>query len=342
MQHGKRANILQTLVFYDTPQVILLSIAEDRYAISVAIGSNLGELRHLAAEIDEKQLARYLRQEHDLLYLFRFPKWRRWYTFDLMDVADDVVNLYVAHASLYSDGANLPDAGFFAREHTDDYGAYAKSSAGAYNTKKYDIDGAWDLNDFSRFYGKLSDLYAFFLSFDEYRSPSIEITKKRKILEAFLDPPLQGGSSYVNLYRDLKSAHSHAERLAVHSIEYASPGHVTIEGKGEVFRSIDHNREIMSSKFEEIKYIYDDLYRYLQKNKLLRHEKDRFDSSSYMAQYISHKSYTLARELGIDDCDALYQMVGQNSLAFAKVVLAHFRRSRDYFLFFAEGRVGDT
>lgn len=338
MQRGKQADILQTLVFYDTPQVMLLAIREDRYAVSVAIDSDNGELMHLAAEIDEKQLSRYLTQEHDLLYLFRFPKWKNWYVFNLMDASDDAVRLYPADEDLYSDDDNLPDPGFFAREHTDEYGAIAKT---AVDKKKFEIDGAWNLSDFSRFYGRLSDLYAFFLSFNEYQSPSIATTKKRQILEAFLDPPLQGGSSYVNLYRDLRKLHSGSERLRVHSIAYASPGHVTIEGSSDVFSKIDNNRRILSSKYKSVKYIYDELRQYLKKNKLLRHEKDRFDSSSAIAEYIYAKACTLAKELGIDDCDTLYQMAGQNKLAFAKVVLAHFRRSRDYFFFFAEGRVGD-
>lgn len=338
MQRGKQADILQTLVFYDTPQVILLSIREDRYAISVAIDADNGELMHLAAEIDKRQLTRYLTQQHDLLYLFRFPKWKNWYVFNLMDANNDSVRLYPADKDLYSNDDNLPEPGFFAREHTDKLDAITKVDV---NKKKFEIDGAWDLADFSRFYGRLSDLYAFFRSFNEYRSSSITTSKKRQILEAFLDPPLQGGSSYVNLYRDLRELHSDDQRLKVHSIAYASPGHVTIEGSRDVFAKIDINRRILSSKYQNVKYLYDELRQFLQKNKLLTHEKDKFDSSSAIADYIYVKASALAKELGIDDCDTLYQMVGQNKLAFAKVVLAHFRRSRDYFFFFAEGRVGD-
>ncbi len=342
MQRGKRAKILETLVFYDTPQVMLLAIGKDRYAISVAIESDVGELRHLAAEIDGKQLARYRKQHHDLLYLFKFPRWKKWYVFDLMKVTEETVSLLPADTSIYSDEDNLPDGGFFAREHTHESNEYSAGPISVVDRKKYQIDGAWDLGDFSRFYGRVSDLYAFFLSFDEYRSTNTDMAKRRKILEAFVDPPLQGGSSYVNLYRDLKKALPDAEKLTVHSIEYASPGHVTIEGNNDVFQRIDINRETLSLNYEKIKYMYDELHQYLTKNKLLKYEKDRFDSSSYIAEYILGKSSALAVELGIDDYEILYRMVGQNALTFAKVTLAHYRRSRDYFFFFAEGRVGDT
>ena len=334
----KQASILKSLVFYDSPQVMLLRLKDDHYAISVAIESANSELDFLAAEIDEKQLTRYLREQLDLRYLFVYPKWKNWYLFDLLKVVDNAVNLFPADQSVFADEKNLPDGGFFAREHTDEF---SFELSGSLDEKSYNIDGNWDLIDFSRFYGKISDLYAFFLSFDKYTSPSTNLKEMRRIIGAFVDPPLQGGSSYVNLFSDLKKTQSYSERLAVHSIQYASPGHITIEGKIDVFQKIDESLQNLSMNYDEIKGEYDKLYRFLQENKLLKSDKRKFDPDSYIAKYIFDEATTLAKKLGVRDDGILYQMVGRNKLSYSKVVLAHFRRMQGYFLFFAEGRVKD-
>ena len=332
----KSATMLSTLVFFDSPQVMLLSIKENRYAISIAIESQASDLRFLAAEIDELQLIRYFRGKHDLRYLFEFPRWKKWYQFDLTESSSNSISLYPVDSAIYADEKNLPERWFFARDHTE---KYALEEIERLSEKTYLIDGAWDLVDFSRFYGKVSDLYAFSLSLAKYKSPEVNREEKRRIIEACVEPPLRGGSSYINLFRELMRTLSSSEKLAVQSIQYASPGHVKIEGKSEVFQQIDQDLEYFSRNYNEIKRMYDDLYKFMQKNKLLKSDKEKFDSNGAIAGHLFDSATRLAVEIGIVESNHLYEMVGQNKLSYAKVVLAQFRRMQGYFLFYAEGRV---
>ena len=336
MNGRNSATIVNTLVFYDSPQVMLLKLKNNHNAISVAIKSEDSDLNFLVAEIDDEQLARYARGRHDLRYLFLFPKWRRWHQFDLMEASGDTVYLSQVDSTIYSDERNLPEPGFFSRDHTEEVELEQTKNL---SDKIYFIDGAWELVDFSRFYGKVSDLYAFFLSFSKYKSPEIDGNEKQRIIRACIEPPLKGGSSYINLFRDLTKTLSSTERLAVQSIRYASPGHVKIEGKIEIFKQIDGNLEYFMANYEKIRKMYDKLHGFMKKNKLLKGDKEKFDSSGAIADYLFDDASKLAREVGIEEYELLFEMLGRNKLAFAKVILAHFRRIQGYFLFYAEGRV---
>lgn len=336
MRRGKQAKILKTLVFYDSPQVILLELKLDCYAVAVAIDSAVDQLKFLAVEIDERELAGYLREQCDLRYLFKFPRRKAWYQFDLMDATENTVTFFRTSPDIYANEKHLPSRGFFAREHTDEY---VLEAVGHLDEKRYEIDGGWELNDFTKFYRKISDQYAFFLSLGKFASLATDAQDRRRILQTLIEAALRGGGSYVNLFTDLKRTQSSAERLAVQSIQYASPGHVAIKGKLDVFRQIDKNLENLSEDFDNIKSLYDNLYRYLQKNKLLKADKNQLDPHGAVSEYIVKETSKLAGQLGVDDCDLLFQMAGRNALTYSKVVMAHFRRSRDYFFFFAEGRV---
>lgn len=329
------AKYVGTLVYLDEPQVIFLDHGDDAKIIGVAIEREGLTHGFLGAEIDFKQWERYRRQFVDLRYLFLLPRWRKWYLFDLANLKDDkTVALVKAGAEVYRDEQYLPAHGFFAREHTEPMEAIG-SALGA---QRYLIDGNWDPADLSLFFGRINDLYSFFLGIKKFASRHTTLEQKQGLIRAFTDNSLHSGFNYVNFFGDLRGLVGYDERLAMGSIVKQSPGFVDVEGKPETLAEITDAFAAYNQNSEVLEDQYNSFHSYLSRMKLLKRASDRFDKTGSVAKSIKEKNQEFAANLELDYA-TIDKLTGSNALVTAKILLSYHRRLKRYQMFFAEGRV---
>lgn len=333
----KRARLSLVLEYYDGPQAVLLQRSDDCRIVAVAADVSGYQMPFFGAEINLSQWERYRRGFVDLRYLFVHPHFKRWYFFDLIDARDRIA---LNDADL-SDGIQndlIPEHGFFSYNHSEPVDIDIKQGRAI---QSYKTDGVWDIGDFTKFYNKFSDLYAFFLSFKKYADQSISVATRKKIRDAFAKQPLRGGSSYGNLYNELAFSQNDSDRIAIGRIKYASPGEIEVRGRFDVFTEVSVAFHELEAHYIEIKDQYTILYKYLQEQGLLRAEAERFDQEGPIALYLKEMADKLGDSLKLADLSLLFDLTNKNALLYSKVLLAHFRRMEKYFLFFAEGRVKD-
>lgn len=223
---------VSTLVYVGEPQVVLLDHGTDSKIIGVAIQKNGYEYPFLGAEISLSQWERYNRQFVDLRHLFLLPRWKKWYLFDLANQDDnDEIPLRKADEGDYKNPAYLPSHGFWARAHTEESPIFDAPAETV--SQRFLIGGTWDPSDISQFFGRINDLYSFFLGISKFISTKTSQEQKRALVEAFTENTLHSGFNYVNFYGDLKGLVSFGERLAMPAIVKQSPGFVNIEGNAD-------------------------------------------------------------------------------------------------------------
>ncbi|HEX3665865.1 MAG TPA: hypothetical protein VHU23_11595 [Rhizomicrobium sp.] len=335
--HEQTAALVQVLEYMDGPQAVLLRRSDDRKIVSVAIDSAEAKCPFFGAEISFDQWERYRRGFVDLRYLFTFPRWKAWYLFDLSELKDNSVVITRTKMDSYAEEHYLPDAQFFAYDHSEPIKSTETESLA---TQQYLTDGVWDLPDFTEFYRKITDLYVFYLSLDKFNSNDTPVDQKRRIRLSFSGHPLRGGSSYVNLYGDLASTQMLGERLSVGKLKYASAGEVDVRGRLDIFSEMSASLGGFSEDYLAIKDVYNRLHSYLSKGKFLSKQgSDRFDPDGPVAARVLEEAEKLSAALKIEQSALIYDLTGRHSLKYAKIMLAHFRRLESYFMFFAEGRV---
>ena len=331
-----KAKFVGTLVYLDEPQVVFLDHGADAKIIGVAIDREGMTHGFLGAEISFHQWERYKRQFVDLRYLFLLPRWKRWFLFDLAEIdLDRMVPVTRATEDVYKNEDYLPSHHFFAREHTAQIDEIVVSTL---KTETYYIDGTWDPADLSLFFGRINDLYSFFLGLKKFVSAKTTLDQKRGLVEAFTDNSLHSGFNYVNLFGDLKGLVGFDERLAMGAIQKASPGFVEIEGQVETLGEVTAAFANYSDNSEELKDKYNELHSYLSRGKLLTKNPARFDPKGPVAKFIREKAEEFSAHLEVD-YGTLDKLTGGDSLKAAKILLSFHRRLERYQLFFAEGRV---
>jgi hypothetical protein len=332
---ANNARYLSTLVYLDEPQIVLLDHGDDAKIIGVAIDKDRFELPFLGAEISSDQWERYRRQFVDLRYLFLLPRWKRWYIFDLADEGEDhQIPLQLADKNEYRNEEYLPSHGFFARDHTEPEPEFGSADLGS---KKFLIDGTWEPSDLSQFFGRINDLYSFFLGIRKFVSENTSSIQKRALIRAFTENTLHSGFNYVNFYGDLKGLLSFDERLAMGSIVKNSPGYVNIDGIASILDEVNAGLATYEENQESLRAIYKKLRNYLSRMKLLRINPEVADlteaTSTYIAEYNQRFATALGLQLGS------IQTLSGSVLLTAKILLSYYRRVERYQLFFAEGRV---
>jgi len=250
----KAARYISTLVYLDEPQVVLLDHGNDAKIVGVAIDKDGYDCPFLGAEILNSQWIRYLRQFVDLRYLFLAPKWKKLYIFDLMKQdKDGYVTLKIAGEDVVKNEEFLPSHGFFAREHTELVPISGRNNVVC---RRFLIDGTWDPQDLSLFFGRINELYSFFLGIRKYVSGVVTESQKNAIVKIFSSNELDSGFSHVHFFGDLKGLISFDERLAMHGIQKQSPGFLDVEAIEAVIDEVDNvylkfilNREIIKKKY---------------------------------------------------------------------------------------------
>lgn len=121
---AKTATLIDTLVYFDEPQLLLLQSDRANKMLAVAIPAleGLGDFPFFACEVRDKPFQKYLSGKADLHHVFSNCIRDKYYLFDLSAVVEDRVNLTPATQEQQTNTDFWPEVGFFSRSHTSNYG----------------------------------------------------------------------------------------------------------------------------------------------------------------------------------------------------------------------------
>lgn len=326
------AQLLQVLLWYDEPQIVLLSLGTQHYVVGVAIEHDGMHSPFVGAEVSARQLLDYKIQRIDLRYLFMRPDRRKWWLFDLDEEGESLTLRKLKGDDPLVDD-NAPETGFFSRFHAEIQDVHLRS---ANSTEKFLIDGTWDLGEFSQFYGQVSDLYYMFHNAREFKRPDISANRKIQIKDAFLRP-FRGGGSYVALYNDFANDNDRAARLRVSGIQYHSPGYVEIKALQEPISEAISLLGTFAEKTDELKPLYNRLHKTLSQAGLLRGEP-KVALGETLRTELKGQSEALAKAMAGISFDDYLDFTDGNLVISSKVLLSVFRRVERLHQFFLEGR----
>lgn len=333
---ARTAYLKKTLVFYDGPQVALMQSDRGFPMIAVAVGEPSFESYPMfITEVTDTNLRRYLREKVDLRFLFKEGA-KRHYIANWAEL-DEKHWLKIARADDVNEESYFPRHGFWARHHTADVGDEAFA---ADRLASFAIDGSWEASDFSQFYGKVADLYAYL---------AITSTKKDGAKSALAIDPVKdiirrsswrGGGSYVGFYDAVFSRVDTVSPLGVNCIAYASPGMIELKGSSEPLSDVSKVVDNFGADDGGLlKAAYDEVYGTLGKEKLRTASPDHSFSSEQVRHEVLDSCYVINSGLGVDDPEELLALCDYNALVFAKITLSFYRRAKDLYAFHAEGRV---
>lgn len=332
-QRRRGAKFGQVLVYLDEPQLITL-VAGLQRILAIAIPSeDDDQLPFLAVTVSSKDWERYLDGTVDLRYLFTFPRKRNLYTFDMASAKNGKVMMTPFPRTVPNH--YLPEPRFFSDNHTEEVEHGQKSAF----MEELLIDGEWEMPDFGLFYVKYADVYSFVIALLNWSNPNISTDRKRKIIDAFQSYPFKGGGSYLHFYRSLMSLLRRDERLSLDNIQYASPGHVKIHGREDVFEGVTSMIGEYLEQRDLIKDNYARLYGYLKKNKLLRMPGTKFLEFGEHDEEILIYTKDLVGQINFPDLKLVMHLSDGNVLVSAKTVLSFYRRLDETADFFAQGRI---
>ena len=331
---ARTATLKQTLVAYDGPQVALLKSSRKLDMLAVAIERPGYELPFFACEIRDKTLSRYLTNKIDLKYAFQFADYRKYYFFDWCKMEDRTVRLQLASEVDVANEDYLPEAGFFARDHSHPF-VQEKLKESARHI--FNIDGAWAANDFSRFYGKIADLYAFLYVLERKTQKALSAVDLSVVKDSISQHFWRGGGSYVAFYDTISERVDHYDPLSVSRIKYASPGEIVLRGRAEIFVELDDMVDTFDDNFREIQECTKNITAILNQHKLRRAGRN-VRISNKLEDQIKAISIELSSLMEIEG-EEILELCDNNVLVFAKVILSFYRRAKDFYLFHAEGRV---
>lgn len=335
-QQVAKAKIVEDLVDYDGPQLLLLKTNRNRHMVATAVRAPDMEEPFFGCEITDKTYDSYFDDKVDLHFAFRRAIGRAYYLFDLAASKSDEVNLIKLKAEDAEKPAYWPHVGFFARSHTTKFNRVAASSA----LKSYKIDGKWGASDFSHFHAKMSDLYALFGVLDRLDGQHSQTEMgfiKKTIQERFW----QGGGSYVGFYDSLLSRNRvlNLAPLEVAKIQYASPGEISLRGNKSALSEISDIITVFDEKWDKLAWSYRNIRSVLRKERLLRAGPNAKFSNTATREFVKTATREFAKEMQLERVDEIYDACDRNVLVFAKVILSVFRRGNELYKFHAEGRV---
>lgn len=334
---AKIGKIVKVLVYYDEPQLILLKSDRDIDVLGLAVRRPDMERPFFACEVRDRILERYLSQKADLHFAFSQAIGSQYYFFDLGTAVDDKVKFTIAKSEEAKTEAYWPKQGFFARSHTDRY-QIADTSTGI--RKSFRIDGRWGAQDFSKFHGKMSDLYALF-TFLSRLDGKQAADVRQYIGQAIQERLWQGGGSYGSFYDSLsdRMTELRTNPLDIDAIQYASPGEIVVRGNKDALADITQVLDAFVRNRIDLKKEYGEIYSILRREKLLSAPPDSAFSSRALHSFVLEKTKKMASAMDVQKTDEMLEMCNNNALIFAKLVLSIYRRANELYSFYEEGRV---
>lgn len=329
---NRKATFVSTLVFYDEPQLVLLRQNKMLF-LAIAVPSEDHAMRFLATTVNAGDWERYKADRVDLRYLFTFPLKRSFYYFDLSTMKNKMVKMSRFDGDVPD--SHLPETGLFASDNTE----AEFDNALIDECEILYLDGEWELPELGRFQQKISDIYTFLYSIDDWRdTPDRTSQHSKKIKESFTKRPFRGGSSYGAYFSDLEDRLKISERVRLKSIEKASPGKMKIAGSAEVFDEVQGLVEHYLDHRFGAAAVYKEAHKYLQDKKLLSKSVEKFEPTEAEAIELASHSKLLGEILNLNCLSELGEITDGNSLGTLKVILAMFRRIEKAAEFFAQGR----
>jgi hypothetical protein len=335
---AKEAKMVQDLVEYEGPQLLLLSTNRKHYMFAMAITRADMESPFFGCEVIDKVCEQYFQEKADLHFVFNRALGKSYYLFDLANLKNDVVELTKAPAADAENPDYWPQIGFFARSHTT---AFNRPKTGG-STRTFKIDGKWGSTDFSLFHNKMADLYALFgvvnrLDGGQQQSQAELGWVRHAIRERFW----QGGGSYGGFYDSLieRNRLVNVAPLDIDRIQYASPGEISLRGNQKALTDVIDVLDVFEEKAAELAGSYRNIYAVLKKEKLLSAKPSTRFSSPAVRRIVQDASMGLAQNLQVDLVNEIYEACERNTLVFSKVILSIYRRANELYKFQAEGRI---
>jgi hypothetical protein len=331
------ARIGQIFVYYDGPQVLTLIDNNNRTWIATALPSDEKfEYPVFCVQVPKVQLSRYLRGHVDLRYLFRFCPQSEYRVADLAPMEGQEITLRPAKPN--SDW--FPEEGFFATDHTEPGANEIKSHQPTMTVK---IDGKWEFPEFAAFSGRMSDCYSFLYMMSaaeigEVDHDDEDVSDVPSIDLPIEDYPWKRGGSSRSFYRAAYSRVPANDRLNVQRIAYNSPGTIDLGGNPEIIAKIVSNLNSMEEHFHTAREEYAALHTFLSHQKLLGAPADTARGDLKTQEIVSDRVRTLADLISFEGVEALYAQSHDNWIRTAKIIMSYYRRLRDLFQFYAEGR----
>lgn len=331
----RKAEVVQILLWYDRPEIVLLKTGPLDYilAVSSGVGDN-DEHLYVGASMALGYLAEYQAGKFDLRYALAHANFRRYWTFSFLG-REKIVELSRIKKSSSIVIGSIPDAGFFSREHQ----KIAVVDRLVPDTEEvFNIDGSWELGEFSRFYGKVEDIYYIFNDIRRFSDPSTSLETRAVISEA-LDRPWRGGGSYVGYYEKIANDNAPTAKLRVSGIKYNSPGYVAIKAKKQPFDDMIALVQSYATSKPDVRKAYNRLYQFMLTNKLLSRDEVRVFVSDDTRVRVRELAEILDNYMPGISFDTFVAMSNNNDIVAAKVLLSVFRRMDGLYKFFEEGRV---
>lgn len=336
--YAKTVYLKQTLVSFDGPQLVLFQ--SDRgfpvLALAVEEPTDLSYPMFMA-EISKEHLKRYLNQKVDLRWIYRHAAKRLYYANWAALNPQGWLSVTLAREAIPEE--YFPDHGFWSRHHTIEYGAsiYASDTLASFA-----IDGSWDAADFSKFYGKFADLYAFLTVGTRELVQKIPDRSLHGVKSAIRSLGWRGGGSYVGFYDSLFSKIDELSPLRVNRIQYASPGTIELKGDPDALAQVAHVVTAFASDNGEMKKAYLFVSNLLSKEGLKAAPAGSVFSSDEVAQIALDKCNLLNEGLGANAPDEILNLCDNDAVVYAKITLSFYRRAKELHGFHAEGRVKET
>lgn len=335
-RRARTAKLEQVLVYYDQPQIAYLTGDRGYKMIAVAVEERAKmALPFFCCEISDRLFDAYLSGRVDLNYVLRQGKSNRYSFFDWASSDDgETFKLDTAKADEIASDDFYPQPGFFSENHTHRLKErqLAKPARLAFH-----IDGKWDAADFSKFVGRIDEIYSF--------SRIVETRgEKSHLLDAFLLDEIQPrswthGGDYTQFYRSLKSQSQASEALRVEKLAYNSPGEIVVRGEQEALREVADIVEAYKDKSDAAAGKYSSLRRLLSREGQLSRTVAAGDVSDGVKQLLLRMTNDLLNTVGMQNGPRLLEACGADAVVFSKVALSLIRRVRDAAQFYAEGRV---
>jgi hypothetical protein len=321
----KRLRIVETLEFYDGPQLVRAVDIYDIEYICLAVEQSAEGIKFLASRIDAELMDRYQAGQVDLRYVFLNPvRNARRYEFTIADGLEDIQR---ARPLGTVPATWLPLHGSFiakSRAHSGDGVA----------TLDIRIDGQWELSDFGYFPHRYTEVYSFIYALNDSRKTND--TKYQALFERY---PWRGGYSAVNFYDDLYAVIPRKERLDVATIAYASPGTIKVRANKALAKQIEELVNRLSENHSGVRDVYADIYHQLFEMKLLSMSSRDKRLQGNDRQKVSHLFSRLSSALNLRHADKVERFSGGDPLTAVKILMAFYRRALELTEFVDQGRV---
>lgn len=329
------AEVVQTLLWYDQPEIALFKVGLNEFILAVASPmSDTDDRLFVGASMSLGFLTDYQEGKFDLRYALSHANLRRYWTLEFTGYEQRVdVRRIVKSSSLVS--ASLPDTKFFAVDHSR-IGVVSEFVPDTVET--FQVDGSWELGEFSKLYAQVEDIYYIFNDLRRYTASGTSADAKADISRA-MDRPWRGGGSYVAFYENIANDNAPEEKLQVGGIQYNSPGFVTVKGRKMPFDDMIALIQAYAAQKADMKRAYSKLHTFMSRGKLLSRERVKAYVSPTTRDAVIRMANDLDRFMPGISFSTFVSMAGGDNIIGAKVLMSVFRRMDRLFEYFEEGRV---